>query len=288
MIIPTAVVRLLSENNLNRKTGIMKRSSIGVVCLSLLVGLFMAAPLNRRPSLNFSTSARLGRAEQEDVHEAEPDMDLLSEDGTVCSGTPDYAKGIPSGPAPILRNPSADKRIFEKDRKQAVLSLINYPWQDLGYDIVFMRSRLGYRAMTLTARHRIEIYVRPGEGPMHQAYDLAHELGHAFDLKYNNDERRRKWRELRGIKTSTPWFGCDACPDYGTPAGDFAETFAFLLLGPGNFHSLMAPLPKAEQINALAEFCMIEHVRFNPPESKTSCGQITGKRIEAGNRVGSA
>ena len=65
---------------------------------------------------------------------------------------------------------------------------------------------------------------------------------------------------MRGIKPSAPWFGCDACPDYATPAGDFAETFAFLLLGPGNFHSLIAPLPAIDKVPELAAFCHIEHL----------------------------
>jgi hypothetical protein len=145
-------------------------------------------------------------------------------------------------------------------RKHAVLELIRYPWEDLGFDIVFFNARTGYRGLTISAQRRIEIYVRSGEGPILQAFDLAHELGHAFDLKYNDEARRREWLALRGIQTSTPWFGCDACPDYGTPAGDFAETFAFLLLGPGDFHSTLSPQPGADQIPRLAAFCRIPRV----------------------------
>lgn len=233
-----------------------KKSSRGVVCLCLAAGILIAIPANRQPSANPQTSALLSRAEE--GSEVQPDAGLKSEEGTVCSGTPDYAKGVTTGPPPFLSIP--DKPVFESDRRKTVLSLINFPWQDLGYKVVFMGSRLGYRAMTLTARRQIEIYVRPGEGIMNQAFDLAHELGHAFDLKYNDEERRRKWCQLRGIKRSTPWFGCDACPDYNTPAGDFAETFAYLLLGPGNFHSQIAGIPKPEQVAALAEFCQIEHL----------------------------
>jgi len=213
-----------------------------MVCLSLVMGFCAAIPLNWRPPLNPS-SALLGRAETGD-RKTDSDISLKAEDGTVCPGTPD-AKQVTADSPQILM---AEKTISEKDRRQSVLALIHYPWQDLGYTVVFMGSRLGYRAMTLTGPHRIEIYTRPGEGPMQQAFDLAHELGHAFDLKYNDEERRRKWLELRGIKPSTPWFGCDACPDYSTPAGDFAETFAYLLLGPGNYHSQMAPAPGKDQI----------------------------------------
>jgi hypothetical protein len=143
-------------------------------------------------------------------------------------------------------------------RRKAVLALIRYPWQELGYQVEFLGPRPGYRAMTISDKRRIEIYVRPGDSPEMQAYDLAHEIGHAFDLVRNNSERRRKWRDLRGIQPATAWFGCNRCPDYSTPAGDFAETFAFLLLGPGNYHSRIAQPPTADEIAPLAEFCRIE------------------------------
>jgi len=236
-----------------------KVSSKGVVCLSVVAAFFMAAPLDR-PPLDRPVSTHLIRAEERDGGDVQPELDLKSEEGTVCSGAPDFAKGSTIDVSPIPAFPSDDSTVFGKNRRQAVLNLIHYPWQDLGYSVVFKGSRLGYRAMTLTAHRRIEIYVRPGEVLMNQAFDLAHELGHAFDLKNNDDERRRKWCELRGIKPSAPWFGCDACPDYGTPAGDFAETFAYLLLGPGNFHSMMAPAPGLDQVEKLAEFCRIDHL----------------------------
>jgi hypothetical protein len=139
-----------------------------------------------------------------------------------------------------------------------VLNLIHYPWEKLGYDVVFMSARPGFRAMTISDRRRIEIYMRAGEGPLDVAYDLAHELGHAFDLEYNDASRRAAYCVLRGIDPQTPWFGCNRCPDYDTPAGDFAETFAFLLLGPGNFHSRMSPPPALDTIPQLADFCKIE------------------------------
>lgn len=250
----------------------MKGPIRGVFCLSLIVGLCTAILLDRRPPLNPFSSALMSRAEESD-QKTDSDTSLKAEDGPVCSETPDYAKGAAVDSPRILTIPLAEKPISENDRRESVLALIHFPWQDLGYTVVFMGPRLGYRAMTLTAPHRIEIYVRTGDSPRQQAFDLAHELGHAFDLKYNDEGRRRKWIELRGIKPSTPWFGCDACPDYSTPAGDFAETFAYLLLGPGNYHSQMAPAPRPHQIAELASFCKIEHLSealiIPPPQKRT-------------------
>jgi hypothetical protein len=115
--------------------------------------------------------------------------------------------------------------------------------------------------MTISDRRRIEVYVRPDDTPLQLAFDLAHEIGHAFDLERNNQERRNRWRALRGIDPSVPWFGCNRCPDYETPAGDFAETFAYMLLGPGSYHSRMAPQPSGNVFTEAASFCGIEPVK---------------------------
>ena len=139
-------------------------------------------------------------------------------------------------------------------RQQAALALIPFPWQRLKYDIVFLQPRIGVRAMTFPGEHRVEIYARPQDDIHLLAYDIAHELGHAVDMTYNTNGTRRKWMELRGIDPATPWFGCDKCSDYSTPAGDFAETFASLLFGPKEFRGRIAPPPSAQQIPLLFPF----------------------------------
>jgi hypothetical protein len=108
--------------------------------------------------------------------------------------------------------------------------------------------------MTFSGKRRIEIYARPGDDALQLAFDIAHELGHAIDLSLNDSQSRKRWLEARGIKAGTPWFGCNRCSDYSTPAGDFAETFAFLVLGPGHFGSRMAPPPKPAQKEQLMSF----------------------------------
>lgn len=142
----------------------------------------------------------------------------------------------------------------------AALAMIQFPWQDLGYRISFLGRRPGFRALTFVDEHRIEVYVKTGDAPSELAFDLAHEFGHVVDLKFNDQARRRRWMELRGIDPDTAWFGASACSDFNTPAGDFAETFAYLLLGPGSYHSRMAPPPTPEQVKELAEFCHISHI----------------------------
>jgi len=139
-------------------------------------------------------------------------------------------------------------------RPESALDLIQIPWHELGYEIVFMAPRPGFRAMTLPTQHRIEVYARPEDDVELLAYDIAHELGHAYDVTHNTAETRKRWMQLRGINPKTPWFGCDRCSDYNTPAGDFAETFALLLRGPKYFRSRIASRPTPEQIRALVSF----------------------------------
>lgn len=183
------------------------------------------------------------------------------QEGTVSHTPP--VKNAPVSPTDDIKmaKPAGlEPDAIAERRRSEVLSLIRYPWQTLGYEIVFLAPRPGYRAMTIAGKHRIEVYARPGESPLAQAYDLAHELGHAFDLEFNNAERRARWLELRRVDRGKRWFGCDGCSDYDTPSGDFAETFAFLLLGPGNYHSRLALPPTPTEITALAAFCGIEPV----------------------------
>ena len=136
---------------------------------------------------------------------------------------------------------------------ESALGLLQIPWKQLGYQIVFMPPRAGFRAMTLPAKHRIEVYARPQDDLDLLAYDIAHELGHAIDVTYNTTATRRQWMQLRGIQAGTAWFGCDRCSDYNTPAGDFAETFALMLCGPKYFRGRIAEKPTPEQVSALAQ-----------------------------------
>jgi hypothetical protein len=142
----------------------------------------------------------------------------------------------------------------EAVRNEAAMALIEIPWQQLKYDIVFLPARRGFRAMTFSQEHKIEIYARPDDDSLRLARTIAHELGHAIDLTYNTTKSRKKWKQLRGIDASTPWFGCNRCSDHNTPAGDFAETFALLLFGPDGFSARIAPPPTADQIPELAAF----------------------------------
>ena len=132
------------------------------------------------------------------------------------------------------------------------MALIGYPWQKLGYEIAFLPGQAGFWGNTFTTTHRIEIYVRPDESVPVLAHFVAHEIGHAVDATWGTASRRQEWLRGRGIDPNTAWFGCSGCTDYQTPAGDFAETFAYWQTGPVRFLSRMAPAPSADQLAQLA------------------------------------
>ena len=51
---------------------------------------------------------------------------------------------------------------------------------------------------------------------------------------------RADYLASRGLAASTPWFGCNACQDFATPAGDFAETYAQWQRGTAESRSRLA------------------------------------------------
>jgi len=65
------------------------------------------------------------------------------------------------------------------------------------------------------------------------------------------DAERADYRRIRGLD-DRPWYpGCSGCSDYASPVGDWAETFAYRLLGEGSFASTPASRPTAAQLTAL-------------------------------------
>lgn len=136
---------------------------------------------------------------------------------------------------------------------QAALAHISYPWRDLGFTVSFASARSGLRAVTYTRERRIVVFVRRGEPVAQTAFDLAHELGHAFDLTHGTWPRRQRWLELRGVDPSTPWFGCSGCDDLSTGSGDLAEVFALWQVGPVDFASRLARAPSPAELARLVE-----------------------------------
>ena len=181
---------------------------------------------------------------------------------TASASAPVFAATTPTfapqqGPAappvaPVVAAP-VGPRLTRQQVSEAALAMIRYPWKELGVHIAFLGPRGGYLGRTFPQQGRIEMYVRPDESPTRLAYMLAHELGHMADWRWNTPARRQQWKAARHIPASMSWFGnaFSGGDDLGTPAGDFAETFAFWQLGPVDYKSRLGPPPTPEELAGL-------------------------------------
>lgn len=158
--------------------------------------------------------------------------------------------GVDELPEP-LPEPLPAPTTWQAERGHEAIAGIDYPWERLGWRIEFLAGRPGLLGLILPAERRIEIYVRRGQSLEHLRYVIAHEIGHAVDITYNDDARRARWLELRGLAPDTTWFGCARCPDYATGAGDYAEVFAWWQAGQLVFRSELAPAPSPDALSAL-------------------------------------
>ena len=138
-----------------------------------------------------------------------------------------------------------------ESRGAAALALIDYPWQRTGYAMVFAGPNDNLLGLTEPSRKRITIYLRPTQTTNDVVRIIGHEIGHAVDFTMTRDAERADYRRIRGLD-DRPWYPtCGSCPDYASPAGDWAETFAYWLLGDGSFNSQLAGRPTAAQLAAL-------------------------------------
>jgi len=154
---------------------------------------------------------------------------------------------VKATPKPVVRTETVQQR------GQRVLASLHYDWQRLGYTIVFLPERKGYLGYTDGATKTVTIWIRSSESDLVLAHTIAHELGHVLDFTHNNAAKHAAYLSLRGINPTTNWYGCDGCTDYSSPAGDWAEVFAYWLAGPGDFRSQMGPPPDKAHMALIAQ-----------------------------------
>lgn len=170
------------------------------------------------------------------------------------------AAAEPPPPAPLAAAPPSVRLVDDvQQRVQQALGTLGYPWQELGWDITFEPYTGGLLGLADPVTRQITVYVKPGSTVQQLRVVLAHEIGHALDDRH--PEQRARYRALRGIPADTPWYPCDRCEDFASPAGDFAEVFAAWLVGASDFRSRVAPLPDDEQLHELVPL-------FAPPSAR--------------------
>ncbi len=135
-----------------------------------------------------------------------------------------------------------------------------YPWRERlpGWTIEFVRGDSEIAGYTWSHEARIEVFVRPSSSSESLRRVLAHEIGHAIDVTLNDGDDRRRWQEARGLGES-PWWPVSGAADFETGAGDFAESFAFWVMGDSaDFRSLIGDVPSESDLALLAELADAE------------------------------
>jgi len=106
--------------------------------------------------------------------------------------------------------------------------LITYDWESVlpGWTVLYEGDSPGYKGLTHWPSKTITIYVDDGAGADDVAEVLAHELGHALDVTYMDNDTRTQWLEARGMPMV--WWAGNGLNDFSVGAGDFAEAVAAL------------------------------------------------------------
>jgi hypothetical protein len=145
---------------------------------------------------------------------------------------------------------------WQQRRGAAALASLQHPTA-AGVTISFLPGGGALKGMTYYDTHHVDVYVAScsRETAALLQHVVAHEMGHAWDSVHMTDDLRAKYLAARGIPAGTPWFGCNKCQDFATPAGDFAETYAQWQRGASDSRSTIArPATPAQLAELGAEF----------------------------------
>ena len=158
----------------------------------------------------------------------------------------------PKEPAPVDARCSGDG--WQERRGQAALERLRRPADARAVEVRFLPARSDVLGLAHLKEGRLELFVRSCERQSDALvlHVLAHELGHLRDVSRLDDDQRAQWKAARGIPAETPWFGCDGCTDFATPAGDFAEVYAQWQRGARSSRSQLAPAASAAELDRLA------------------------------------
>ncbi len=186
----------------------------------------------------------------------------MSTPGVASTSRPAVAQTASSSaaaPKPVSIQAPGDTQVTKKLTREEqlgmkALDLVSFRWQEAlpGWRIRFLPQRKGYLAITFREQRRIDVYVRIDRPVAGVAHDVAHELGHAIDVTYLNDERRAAVLDIRGLSPATNWWACNACTDLQTGAGDFAESFALIAAPRYKFYSELGTEPTPQMVRAIS------------------------------------
>jgi hypothetical protein len=143
---------------------------------------------------------------------------------------------------------------WQAKRGEAALATLKDNGQRSGVSVSFLGAKSGYLGLTFPERHHVDVYVRScgSESFTLLRHVTSHEMGHAYDAAHMTASLRKEYMAMRGIPAGTPWFGCNYCTDFNTPAGDFAETYSQWQRSSHDSRTQIAPMPDSAQLAQIA------------------------------------
>jgi len=141
---------------------------------------------------------------------------------------------------------------WQQRRGEQALGSLLHP-VPAGVTVAFLAGRGDLKGMTYYDTHHVEVYVGTcsAESDALLRHVVAHEMGHAWDSEHMTDALRADYLAARGIAAGTPWFGCNGCRDFATPAGDFAETYAQWQRGASDSRTQISHPASASELSSL-------------------------------------
>lgn len=117
------------------------------------------------------------------------------------------------------------------ERAEAIEALVGWDFRAAlpGWTVEHAGPHVQWRGVTNSQERIVTLFDRPTATPEESAAILAHELGHALDLEFLDDDLRIEWLSMRS--ETAPWWAGDGQSDFAVGAGDFAEAVAGVLMG---------------------------------------------------------
>jgi hypothetical protein len=167
----------------------------------------------------------------------------------VKAAKPAKAAAPRRAPADVCSGPG-----WQVKRGLLALSTLRDTGQRSGVTVAFKGGKAGFLGLTYPERRHVDVFVRSCSAETFTLlrHVTSHEMGHAFDAAHMSSSLRASYMAMRGIPAGTPWFGCNYCTDFNTPAGDFAETYSQWQRGSHDSRTQIAPMPNSTQLAKIA------------------------------------
>jgi hypothetical protein len=242
--------------------GSMSLALAGAITQQLVPSPASAAPLVRAAAAQEPTVVEPAA----DAADQTPEVVVVSTPAASPAAAPTRPATKPARPAkpaqpaqPARKKPTVGSDVcsgpgWQARRGQHALASLRDTGQRSGVTVSFLGAKSGYLGLTYPAAHHVDVFVRScsAESAALLRHVVSHEMGHAYDAAHMTESMRADYKAMRGISAGTPWFGCNYCTDFNTPAGDFAETYSQWQRSSSDSRTQIAPMPSPSRLAQIA------------------------------------